>query len=438
MEEILVDVNSEKEAPCFSKVWWGNFIKLNHNFTHPVVMHNVLDTFSEQLWADLQECLIKRIKLDFKDFDSFNLYINGKLTNHSECSDFFSPIANSVEQDIFNHLHLISDTKQFGMILNCCEQFSDNFVKTLHNIISPLTDISGSPVCGLDATVFIGNYRWTPLGIHQDQPGENVLHLHLGPGDKTMYVWESDDYNKLIKKYFDEVPDNMADEKIIEELLPFAKKYHFKAGDLYYMPWNNYHIGYTPGLSYGTTIWFNSATEKQLALNLIENMKQNVTSMDNDKHIQPRLISQNEQEIISTHKQYLLSDKSSCDFIESNFKDYRHKIDSNGGWRFFPYSRNELQDPGLQINDWDNTLFKCALPFKMLCFDFDSQNLLYLRGTRLVFLAHPKIKQLISSLNRGDIWSGKDIFEYLSPWPAEAAKYLLDIMYNYRAIEVVI
>ena len=54
-----------------------------------------------------------------------------------------------------------------------------------------------------------------PLGIHQDHRGENVIHFHLGPGDKQMYIWDEDAYKELT-----DLKHNNTD---IAPLLPHAK-----------------------------------------------------------------------------------------------------------------------------------------------------------------------------------------------------------------------
>lgn len=61
-----------------------------------------------------------------------------------------------------------------------------------------------------------------PLGIHQDRRGENVIHFHLGHGDKQMYIWDEDAYKELT-----DLKHNNTD---IAPLLPHAKEYSFGIG----------------------------------------------------------------------------------------------------------------------------------------------------------------------------------------------------------------
>src|SRR5690606_11613554 len=97
------------------------------------------------------------------------------------------------------------------------------------------------------------NYGWTPLGIHQDHIGENVIHFHLGPANKTMYTWDEEKYKELTN-----TKHNNFD---IKPLLKHSDEYEFSSGDIFYMPWNKFHIGKTDELSVGVTLWFNNPTK---------------------------------------------------------------------------------------------------------------------------------------------------------------------------------
>lgn len=64
--------------------------------------------------------------------------------------------------------------------MNNNEAFSEQLASRVLKMMSSLLKIAGLPPLGNEITVFIGNYGWTPLGIHKDHTGENVLHFHLG------------------------------------------------------------------------------------------------------------------------------------------------------------------------------------------------------------------------------------------------------------------
>ena len=102
-------------------------------------------------------------------------------------------------EDIIDYCKRIFD-KRFGIIMNNNEAFSEQLATRVLKMMSPLFEIAGIPPLGNEITVFIGNYRWTPLGIHKDHTGENVLHFHLGPGRKQMYIWEDETYEKIVGK----------------------------------------------------------------------------------------------------------------------------------------------------------------------------------------------------------------------------------------------
>ncbi|HAV1831833.1 TPA: hypothetical protein JG914_004691 [Enterobacter hormaechei subsp. steigerwaltii] len=431
------DILTKSTDGAFTESWWQDFVHRSYDFNNACVIKNALSASFDNLWKELEHVLSIRIKNNFKDIDSFSLYVNNELQGVQGCMDFFSSVISNPEHNIIEHIRTKSQKLKFGMILNCCEQFSDDFLKLLHKLMAPLSEVAGEPVCGLDATVFIGNYGWTPLGIHQDQPGENVIHLHLGPGEKIMYVWDEDEYREIINKYFDETPANMMDREIIESLLPKAQKHHFGCGDLYYMPWNNFHIGFANELSYGITVWFNSPEEKQLAIYLLENMKQNLPKNNNKKTILPRIKKGNTKETILSHKKMMSGTPVESDFLSDNFIDFRNKISSNGGWRLFPYSRSELNEAELEDIHLSASSFRSLLPFKIIHQVNKNNDTLYLRGVRINLITHPKFPVLIESLNHPTGLPYMDIVLLLAPWPEEAVHYLLKKMYDLRAIEIV-
>ena len=125
-------------------------------------------------------------------------------------------------------------------------------------MIEPLCDLIGIPPLGYEITTFIGNYGWTPLGIHKDVRGENVIHFHLGPGRKQMYIWQDDKYEELVGK-------NVFNNTNIEPILDKAEEFDFGPRDIYYMPWFENHVGYTEDLSIGVTLWFKSVNNNNFS-----------------------------------------------------------------------------------------------------------------------------------------------------------------------------
>jgi hypothetical protein len=78
----------------------------------------------------------------------------------------------------------------------------------------------------------MGNYGYTPFGVHDDT--DQSLLWHLGPAPKTAYVWPRERYIELTGGTL-----AMVD---YEALLPHANRYELQPGDLLFIPMGDFHI----------------------------------------------------------------------------------------------------------------------------------------------------------------------------------------------------
>lgn len=177
--------------------------------------------------------------------NNFRVYVDG--IKHD--NDLVNAAPPQKDEDISAWSKRVFRDGKFSIIINQCEQLSAYLANLLHGYLEYLQPIAGIPLLGYNSTIFMGNYGFTPLGVHHDGTGNNVLHFHIGPGDKVMYNWGEDVYTAEIK------------ELSFGEQLEAADCFRFSAGDLYFMPWNKYHIGNTEDFSIGITLWFNNPTK---------------------------------------------------------------------------------------------------------------------------------------------------------------------------------
>jgi len=242
------------------------------------------------------------------------------------------------KEELSQWTNRIFGQKKFGIIINDGEVFNTEMNKTLVSIVEPLFNIIGVPLNGICTTYFVGNYGFTPLGIHQDVKGEDVFHFHLGPGAKTMYTWDEHEYKKL---------SGVDNNQQIEPLLPYADAYTFHTGDVFYMPWFKYHIGYSAELSLGLTIWLNNLTPQKLVINIVEEMIEGMLPK-NTKNQNPILlpldkgIAQTKPLQYKKLSNYLnfsqeCQSKSFEEYFASLFEDYRLKLFSNGASNYFSH-----------------------------------------------------------------------------------------------------
>lgn len=421
----------------FNKEFWESFISTNKNFTQTCVIKNVI---SEELIKKLKDAvvdgLINRFKT--KDLDGFRLYFPSQGKG-KENADFIEELYKNPpleNEEIIDYCNRIFKEK-FGLIVNFMERHSDFVGKELRLIAEPLLEIIGIPATGVDVTVFIGNYGWTPLGIHQDHKGENVLHFHLGPGEKTMYIWDQEKYKDLTG-----TKHNNFD---IDPLLEHAEKYDFGAGDLFYMPWNKFHIGKSDDLSVGVTFWFNNPSKVKFFDKVLNTFYTNYIDINKDV-IDPQ---HNYLENNKTFEEFLSILKLDEDLLkgstESFFKylydEYKNSLLSNAGWQAPPQTR-EKEDQ-YNVDGYEFLLEKeirSNEPFKMIYSIDENKDTFYLfvRGSKIEMRYHPELKNIIDHLNTHKNWKVSELLKTLEiDWPIEAGLYFLSMIYDKKGIEIV-
>lgn len=419
----------------FSSEFWKDFVKTNNDFSETCV---IKDAIAPVMLDDLNEGIMELLRNRFqtKDVDQgFRVYIEGIEQKDQYLKDLCNnpPLEN---EDITSYTSRVFD-KKFGFIINSGERHSDLIAKNILESVNPLVDLKGLPPLGLEITIFIGNYGWTPLGIHQDHRGENVIHYHLGPANKQMYVWDEEKY--------DELTGSKSNNKNIEPILPHAKEFDFGAGDLYYMPWNKYHVGKTDELSVGITLWFNNPSKYKYFSKIIDSLS--VQFVKKEKEIisnKFNLIEENENcskdifEILELDKGVL--NNSVTDFFNFLTSEFNHNLISNGGWQTVPMSQQEKASFTVD-SDYETLSDKQILAdskFKILHKINDEQLLVYVRGSKFQMQYYPVLIDIINDINKNEVI---DLNKYLSPEkqniPKEAILYFLALIYDKRGFELV-
>ncbi|WPO81815.1 hypothetical protein SD427_13680 [Chryseobacterium sp. JJR-5R] len=421
----------------FNKEFWENFISVNKNFTQTCVIKNVIpEELIKKLKDAVVDGLINRFKT--KDLDGFRLYFpsQGKGKENADFIDELYKNPPFENEEIIEYCNRVFKEK-FGLIVNFLEKHSNFISKELRLIAEPLLEIIGIPATGVDVTVFIGNYGWTPLGIHQDHKGENVLHFHLGPGEKTMYIWDQEKYKDLTGTKHNNFE--------IEPLLEHAEKYDFGAGDLFFMPWDKFHIGKSDDLSVGVTFWFNNPSKIKFFDRVLNTFYTDYIDLNKDVIAPQHNYLQNNEtfdEFISLLKlDEDILNGSTRSFFKHLYDEYKHGLLSNAGWQAPPQSR-EKEDK-YNIDDYEFLLEKeihTNEPFKMIYKVDEAKETFYLfvRGSKIEMRYHPELKNIVDNLNTHKNWKVSDLLENLkAEWPVEAGLYFLSMIYDKKGIEVV-
>jgi hypothetical protein len=117
---------------------------------------------------------------------------------------------------------------------------------------------------GLAFLCFVGNYDYTPFGVHKEILGEEGFLFHMGPNDKTFYIWDTSKFYELSKG------EDLC--SVSEEVLGEAGHvFILKPGDVLCIPSKKFHIGQTVECSSSMVMDFINPSVKNLAVKWRQN-----------------------------------------------------------------------------------------------------------------------------------------------------------------------
>ncbi|MAT90396.1 MAG: hypothetical protein CMC35_06850 [Flavobacteriaceae bacterium] len=415
----------------FSDAWWDYFLNTTASLNKTSVLKDCLSRKETAFMRSELMGIIRQLASMRTTEFGYRVFLDGKSLRNAEMEGFYDlPPKENESLEAWSHRCL--NDRKFGLIINRGEKFSPELAAMVSKKIQPLLDKMGVPSLGITFTIFIGNYGWTPIGIHTDGRGENVLHFHLGKGGKTMYTWNPEDYEAATTE------EERFNNKNVEKYLDIANQHPFGEGDLYFMPEGEYHIGRSDELSMGLTLWFNNHSKRQLCQKTMRVIIDQWLEENND--ILP--LDTNAVEDISHIDKALdlfgipedLQDLSFREFLKETYKDFRYSIYSNGAFWTRPFPREENFEFTLE------TEVQLVQPYQILLVESrDKKNVhLYIRGTKLVFNNHPCIHDFVELLNSGNTVSIAALKDTLDPsWNLDICVYLINSIYLYNGIRII-
>lgn len=424
-------LNELKSKDYFSNEWWKLFLKKTQRLNKTKVFKRCLTKDETSFMrGELMNIVSILSKMRTRQF-GYRVFLDGLQLGYKDMESIYDNAPHSNESLEDWALRSFGN-KKFGMIINRGEKFSPILAESVSEKIAPFLEKIGVPRLGITFTIFIGNYGWTPIGIHKDSIGENVLHFHLGPGIKTMYTWNSEKYEEKT------TPIERMNNKKIEKHIEYANAYNFGEGDLYFMPSGEYHVGRSDELSMGLTLWFNNHTKNQLskkAIQVIINqylednnyiLPPDTNTLDNFEGFEESLNLFNIPEELNhlTFKEIL----------SESYKDFRYSLYSNGGFWARPFPIEKHFEFSLDV------IVKKPFIYSILYHDSIGGKKLYVyvRGTKIVFDNHLCIKKMIDELNKGEKIKVVSLIRLLdNDWEESIGFYILNCLYLHHGIIII-
>lgn len=268
--------------------------------------------------------------------------------------------------------------KRFCVTLNGLTKWNDSFHSLLHQrLVRPLLKVAGTPVGGLDFYAFIGNYGFTPFGIHDD--GELSFLLHLGEETKDAYLWPQEVFLKRAGK-----PTSNFD---FAGLKRWAVRYSLRPGDLLFIPKGVYHVLNSTGFSVtlGFTV-FPATREVQI----LESLK-----LLYDAAGTPQVFFAGDVNWEKSVRKIKL--QVDADALTNAHWRYRMILKSNG------YVTTPPLELGVDFKDLNLTTARFQVPAKFKIYYSETAGRLeiFVRGRALRMRSHNNLLKLIRFLNTG-------------------------------------
>ncbi|SHI84368.1 hypothetical protein [Aquimarina spongiae] len=420
----------------FSNEWWDNFLKSTENLTKPIALNNA---FSSKTSSNI---LDKTLDV-FKSYDEsavFRVWVNGEKRDDLKDTLMENP---PLEDDTLESwTNRFFGKQKFGIIFNHSECWNKDFNVEIYEKLKPLLEKVGYPMMGMDITIFIGNYGWTPLGIHMDYVGESVIHLHLGSAKKEMYLWDKE-------VYINELGGKLG-ERRAEFYSHKAQKFDIEEGGIFFMPWGMPHIGKTDELSAAVTVWFNRPTKQKLLRTVTDNINSEYVAEKSfvNQH-QSYVVDSKPVETIDYQKDPLLdlypeltkdvkskdflSKISFLDLLKMEIKDYQYSLKSSLNFSKSLKSKVAKEHVGMS----KNSSISLDLPYKIEYYHSQISGKLHLfvKGQKLMINYSDDIIEMVRRLNTGKENTISDLLQDLfEEWPEELTFRLLEILYEKKGL----
>jgi acyl carrier protein len=417
------------EPEVMTDAWWERFLKRTDNMTTPQVFKRALPEGEVENLKGLLVSAIRNMYAFKRNDYGFRCYVDGTEKDQAYVLEHFRTFAPMESESLDEWAERALEIRNIALIFNHVEHFSDLITRQLSLYIDALITKTGMPINGLHTTVFIGNYKYTPLGIHQDLPGSNVIHLHLGNANKIMHTWEPDIYRQLT--------GGKANNHEIDPLLPHASTFVIEKGDVYSMPWSKFHVGSSSGLSAAITIWFDNHASPVLVNKILGHFKRNYFELSDRQFMEP------EKDLASFPSAGELSSLIKLDPWQEKM-DFRSlfrevaveqllMLLSNGGWREHqPFEEAESVIP-------DGKWLKRVIPFRIFFEEKpDGYLLVFARGEKIVLGRADEFIRIIKAVNANGELSVDELLNPIADETVrEACSMLLSLLLKYRAIAII-
>jgi hypothetical protein len=386
-----------------SSDFWYKLRQDSKGFSSPVVGQN-LHSFpiNKQTVSNLFYDIYSDI--DGSKYDYIRFYIDG-AENQDACKLFFDHYNNTA--DIDKVLNEYGRERSFGIVINGALRWKPELVEQLAEFLRPIYNQFDKHEIGFDLTFFIGNYGYTPFGVHLDDKNHRTLLVNLGPNEKQMMLWEQ----SKIKDLYGDV-SNIYD---VDSLSIPPTRYKLNPSDYFLLPSQYYHVGYTKDISITAA----------LILHREDHVKH--ISKELDRYLREILNFELDFDSPTLSNDWLSCVPQPC-FLQ-HCVEARRK--SNGGFMYSPQKRAISFD----MLSRSNALVRRSFP---ICYvEQDPENIfIFAKGLSKQFNQVDNVKNLIDKLNQENFVEIQEVFKNLDKNELNKNNILKIIMFLYQSFAI--
>ncbi|MFT7681899.1 MAG: hypothetical protein ACI935_001368 [Moritella dasanensis] len=399
---------------------WQKMLKASNNMVKPVVISGAIPADEIDDYMQLYKEIFTEFIQQGNTHQGCRVYVGDKQDNHyGEKLKSAPPASEQTLQqwttDVFEH-------NRFGIVLNSLEKYSLKFAEKVAKGSESLLELTGMPMGGLAFLCFVGNYDYTPFGVHKEILGEEGFLFHMGPHDKTFYTWETSKFYALSKGQ-DVFP-------VTEEVLGAADHvFKLKPGDVLCIPSEKFHVGQTPEFSISMVMDFINPSVKKFSRQMAQQIaEKEAGSITMERHID-RIIKPSKLQAANPVTE-LCEQIDLCTELNEVIQERYHKLRSNHGYHTPTIQRGEmslLSSEKLALTQPYKLQFEMDQTGDTFCF--------YARGHKITVINHPKLPAWLLQANQGTEFNQQSIAEYFLPeWELQQVMVLLSQLAMYGVI----
>lgn len=351
---------------------WDELLEKTSMFIQPAMVSGILkDSHVNDYTA-----LIKQVLIAFSTkqnpFNGLKVFIGGQQSNAHNSLVIDSPP--KIDEDLQDWAARVFKGEPFGLIMNFLEDYSNDLIQTAAVEFEPILQKFGQPLGGFSLLFFMGDYGYTPFGVHKGSPGEDGILFHLGPCEKVFYLWDTDEYNSLTNyaPYY----------KDVEKILFAAQKHVLKPGDCISFPADVFHLAHTPSFSVSMVLDFRKPSKNRLKKVLLEKVELN--DLESNLFIDASL---------KIDKEGLIEDLGFKSDLIWALTKHLNQLKSNGGF----------SKPSIKINVLSGIISETILtlkkPFQIVQSNVSGSDYLFARGHEFQFNLNESCQNAITILN---------------------------------------